>query len=135
MKNNLMLAIIIVVVGAGAGFAYLKFGKSTPSSPAPATPGPGAANIHVPGHETTGEWCAGHQIAEADCPWCKPSLIESKGFCKGLDVAEALCSVCSPALIAGFKAEKDWGAGHNIPESQCAECKAGNLPPDERGPK
>jgi hypothetical protein len=29
-------------------------------------------------------------------------------------------------------AENDWCAGHDIPESQCELCKAGELPPGEK---
>ncbi len=151
MKNTIVIAGIMIAIGAGAGFAYLKFGKTTSPLPTPtisvhdtsdghdhdAPDGHGHhaadGHGHVPGHEPAGEWCAGHQIAETDCPWCMPSLIESRGFCDAHDVAEALCTVCNPALVAGFKAENDWCAGHNVPESQCAQCLAGNLPPGERG--
>ena len=85
-------------------------------------------------HDTgaDGAFCARHQLPEADCPWCDRSLIEAKGHCGEHDVAEALCSRCNPALIPGFKAENDWCAGHGVPESQCALCKGGDLPPGER---
>lgn len=73
--------------------------------------------------------CAKHQIAEARCPWCDPSLIETLGHCGGHDVPEAFCSRCTPALIPGFKAENDWCAGHNLPESQCVLCNPELLAP------
>jgi cobalt-zinc-cadmium efflux system membrane fusion protein len=68
------------------------------------------------------EMCPEHGIAEADCPWCHPSLIETMGMCGGHGVPEALCSRCNPDLIAGFKAANDWCAGHDLPESQCLLC-------------
>ncbi len=129
MKNNLILAILAVVLGAGAGFAYLRFGNT---SPAPAIVKPDQPDGHADGAHPAGEWCAGHQIAEADCPWCKPSLIEARGMCPEHGVPEALCSRCNMALIAGFKVQNDWCAGHDLPESQCLKCKAGDLPADER---
>ena len=115
MKKNLLFAVVLVLVGAVGAFAYLKIGgRDTEDKPPDA-----------------GEFCNKHQIAEKDCPWCDPSLIESKGQCPGHGVPEALCSQCNPALIPGVKAENDWCAGHSLPESQCAACKAGDLPPGE----
>ena len=72
--------------------------------------------------ETAPAFCEEHQIAEAQCPFCDPSLIEAKGQCIGHGVPEALCTICDPAVIAGFKATGDWCGGHNIPESQCTIC-------------
>lgn len=63
-----------------------------------------------------------HGIAEARCPFCTPSLIESEGFCGGHDVAEALCVKCRPYLKTAFIAAGDWCAKHDTPESQCATC-------------
>ncbi|MCR4318358.1 MAG: efflux RND transporter periplasmic adaptor subunit [Planctomycetes bacterium] len=68
------------------------------------------------------EWCDEHGIAEAECAWCDPSLIESEGYCEGHGVAEALCWKCKPAVIAGYKAEKDWCEEHELPESRCKIC-------------
>lgn len=140
MKTNIILVIALLVVGAAGAFAYLKLSKGGTDAPAPAaatSPVPAAAGEpadHAPGHaHGEGEWCAGHQIAEAECPWCMPSLIEKLGHCAEHDVAEALCSRCNPKLIPGFKAENDWCAGHGLPESQCKLCQAGHLPPDEQG--
>jgi biotin carboxyl carrier protein len=67
-------------------------------------------------------FCDEHQIAEAHCPFCNPSLIESMGHCAGHNIAEALCYQCNPALIPAFKAVGDWCAGHDRPESQCYIC-------------
>lgn len=67
-------------------------------------------------------FCEEHQIAEAQCPYCDPSLIESLGFCHGHGVPEAFCYLCNPALIPAFKAVGDWCAGHDRPESQCYIC-------------
>lgn len=63
-----------------------------------------------------------HGIAQAKCPFCTPSLIESDGFCKEHDIAEALCVKCRPYLEAAFKAKGDWCNEHGTPESQCVEC-------------
>jgi hypothetical protein len=63
-----------------------------------------------------------HGIAQAKCPFCTPSLIESEGFCGGHNVAEALCVKCRPFLEVAFKAKGDWCAEHNTPESQCVVC-------------
>jgi len=78
-------------------------------------------------------FCITHQIAEKDCPWCDPGIIEKHGHCKEHGVPEALCSQCNPDLIAGFKAESDWCAGHAVPESQCELCggSCGAAVPDE----
>jgi len=67
-------------------------------------------------------FCEEHQIAEAQCPFCDPSLVESLGHCNGHDVPEAFCYQCNPALIPAFKAAGDWCAGHERPESQCYIC-------------
>jgi cobalt-zinc-cadmium efflux system membrane fusion protein len=67
-------------------------------------------------------WCEEHQISEAQCPFCDPSLVETLGHCKGHDVPEAFCYQCNPALIPAFKAVGDWCGGHDRPESQCYIC-------------
>lgn len=63
-----------------------------------------------------------HGIAEAKCPFCTPSLIDSAGFCEGHGVAEALCVECRPFMKTAFQAKGDWCAEHNTPESQCTIC-------------
>jgi cobalt-zinc-cadmium efflux system membrane fusion protein len=72
--------------------------------------------------EATAAFCQEHQIAEAQCPFCDPSLIESLGHCNGHGVPEAFCYQCNAALIPAFKAVGDWCAGHDRPESQCYIC-------------
>lgn len=67
-------------------------------------------------------FCEEHQIAEAQCPWCHPDLVQSLGFCQGHGVPEAFCYQCNPALIPAFQAVGDWCAGHDRPESQCYLC-------------
>ncbi len=115
MSKNVIFAVLLVLVGVGGALMYLRVtGDDDGSKKAP-----------------TADFCAEHQIAEVDCPWCDASLIESKGMCPEHGVLEALCASCNPALIAGFKAERDWCAGHETPESQCELCKAGHLPPGE----
>lgn len=106
MKKSIVAAALLIVLGAGGAFVYfLRSRSSGEGGTAPAA-----------------EFCAEHQIAEKDCPWCDPSLIEKKGQCGGHGVPEALCTKCNPALIPGFKVERDWCAGHDVPESQCTIC-------------
>ncbi len=80
-----------------------------------------------------GAFCAEHQIAEAQCPFCNPSLIESMGPCPGHGVPEALCYQCNSALIPAFKAVGDWCAPHERPESQCAICNPEVAPANAGG--
>lgn len=63
-----------------------------------------------------------HGIAQAKCPFCTPSLIETMGFCGGHNVPEALCVKCNSYMEIAFKAKGDWCAEHNTPESQCVAC-------------
>ena len=114
--KNVLIGVILILAGAAGAFAYPRATRT------PATQLGGSA---VPGA------CADHGVPGEDCPWCDPSLIETKGECPEHGVPEALCSRCNPALIAGFKAAGDWCADHAVPESQCALCKAGQLPPGE----
>jgi cobalt-zinc-cadmium efflux system membrane fusion protein len=67
-------------------------------------------------------FCEEHQIAEAQCAWCNPELIETLGWCNGHDIPEAFCYRCNPALVPAFQAIGDWCAGHDRPESQCYIC-------------
>lgn len=67
-------------------------------------------------------FCEEHQIAEEQCPFCHPELVETLGWCNGHDVPEAFCYQCNPALIPAFQAAGDWCAGHDRPESQCYLC-------------
>ncbi len=83
-----------------------------------------------------GAFCDEHQIAEAQCPFCDPSLIEKLGHCSEHGVPEALCYQCNPALIPAFKATGDWCGGHDRPESQCYICNPELAPEkkEESGP-
>lgn len=115
MTKNVVIAVLLVLVGAGGALVYLKItGDDDGARKAPMA-----------------DFCATHQIAEKDCPWCDASLIEAMGMCPEHGAPEALCATCNPALIPGFKAERDWCAGHGVPESQCDLCKAGQFPPGE----
>jgi cobalt-zinc-cadmium efflux system membrane fusion protein len=67
-------------------------------------------------------FCEEHHIAEAQCPYCHPELVDTLGWCNGHDVPEAFCYQCNPALIPAFQAAGDWCAGHDRPESQCTIC-------------
>lgn len=68
------------------------------------------------------DFCVEHDIAESQCPYCRPELVETLGFCHGHGVPEAFCYLCNPALIPAFKAVGDWCGGHDRPESQCYIC-------------
>lgn len=109
MKKNALIGALFAVLGAGGAYRYLATARS-PSTGETAVQGAASA------------FCAEHQIAEAECPWCDPGLIEKGGACTEHGVPEALCSRCNPRLIAGFEAENDWCGGHGIPESQCILC-------------
>jgi len=115
MKKNIVIAVLLMVIGAGGAVIYLRITRTSSDAE----------------KGCTSDFCAGHQIAEKDCPWCDPSMVERKGMCSEHGVPEALCSRCNPALIVGFKAENDWCTGHAVPESQCDLCKGGDLPPGE----
>jgi len=115
MMKNMVIAILLVSIGAGGALMYLRVTRASSDV----------------AKSSAADFCAKHQIAEKECPWCDSSLLVSKGQCAGHGVPEALCTKCNPALIAGFKAENDWCAGHAVPESQCALCKGGDLPPGE----
>lgn len=119
MLKQIIVSVILIAIGAIGSYFYLQSNQNN-------------QKLHIEGHVHGKEFCSLHQIAEAECPWCDPSLIERLGFCKGHNVPEAFCSRCNPKLIAGFKAEKDWCAGHEIPESQCIKCKMGKFPPGEK---
>jgi len=75
-----------------------------------------------PSNTSETDFCQEHQIAESQCPFCNPELVESLGFCFGHDVPEAFCYQCNEALIPAFKAIGDWCGGHDRPESQCYIC-------------
>ena len=112
--KKIVMAMLLVVLGAGGALTYLRV-----------TRGSGGAAV-----TSAADFCSKHQIVEKDCPWCDPSLV-ANGPCPEHGVSKALCTKCNPILIAGFKAENDWCAGHAVPESQCALCKGGELPPGE----
>jgi hypothetical protein len=107
MKKNILIAITLMIAGAASALLYLNPDRSDEST------------ITDP----QSAFCARHQIAEKDCPWCDLSLVDKLGICPGHGVPEALCSRCNTALIPGFKAEGDWCVGHTVPESQCAVCR------------
>ncbi len=124
--KKVLVGVVLLAVGAGAGLLYVSQNRASPQNLPPDSAEQNAG--------ADGAFCAHHQLAEADCPWCDTSLIEKKGQCGGHGVPEALCSRCNAALIPGFKAENDWCAGHDVPESQCTRCKGGDLPPGELPP-
>lgn len=66
--------------------------------------------------------CADHGVSAAECPFCHPELVASKGECAEHGGPEALCFACRPGLEPAFRAMNDWCAGHDRPESQCYLC-------------
>lgn len=125
-KTTALVAFVALACGVGLTLAVV--GVSRPHSPTAHDSKDHTGHAHA---AEDGAFCVEHQIAEARCPWCDPTLIESLGWCDGHGVPEALCSRCTPALIPGFKAENDWCAGHDVPESQCELCDHG---PTEQTP-
>jgi cobalt-zinc-cadmium efflux system membrane fusion protein len=114
---------------AWALWLALMLGVAACDSPEPAAEA--EAEDHTgQGHETAAaapaaDWCAEHAIADSDCPFCNPGLVEARGWCAEHDVAEALCWVCSPALVAAYEAVGDWCGEHGVPESRCVACNPG----------
>lgn len=135
MKPVAIAAIAIILFGAGAGGAWWFVSQRGAASGGAGGSNEHAGHDHGPaGEEAEGSHgtpieipadaslCEKHRIPQVVCPFCDPSLIQSRGHCGEHDVAEALCTRCSPILIAAFKAEKDWCAEHELPESQCLIC-------------
>ena len=109
MTKKILIGALLIALGAGGAYVYLAAARRSPAG-------------ELGGQERASAFCAKHQIAEAECPWCKPSLVEQGGTCPEHGVPEALCTKCNSRLIPGFKAENDWCGGHDVPESQCALC-------------
>ena len=132
MKQVIITVVVIALfaAGLGAGYFYLKKNQSTGSTPEPTEPVAGETQMNEapaqhgsfptipPGAAT----CSTHRVPEMICPFCNPDVVDEFGHCGGHDVAEALCTRCHPILISAFKAEGDWCAEHNLPESQCQIC-------------
>lgn len=125
--KSVIIMIVLFVVGVGAAVLYLRSSTSAPSAPnariSDSDPH-GAEAAAAKG----GPMCAKHHIPESIDAFCHPELVEKLGHCSGHDVAEAFCTRCSPTLIAAFKAEGDWCAEHGLPESQCKQCNADAAP-------
>ena len=102
MNRSIVLALVLAL-GATAGCAE----DTTPAdTPAPA-PAAGMCK---------------HRIADADCPFCHKELVAKLGECKEHNVAEALCWQCKPSLATAYKMEGDWCGEHGLPESKCTLC-------------
>lgn len=71
-----------------------------------------------------------HGLSSENCPFCDPSLVERLGQCPGHEVPEAFCTRCNPSLVVAFQAVGDWCVAHELPESQCAICNPGLLSAD-----
>jgi hypothetical protein len=98
MSKNIISIVVIVFVGLVAWFLPQSEAKASPQTP-----------------------CAVHQTA--NCPFCHPQLIQKMGLCKEHDnIPEAQCVLCRPELKRAYQQEKDWCAGHSVPESQCTTC-------------
>lgn len=110
-KKAIALGVVLVALLVGAGWRMTHMQQGAAARPTPDAPA-------APEASGTCE----HTIAHADCPFCTPSLIESKGWCNGHNVPEAVCTRCNKAVIPAFKAKGDWCGGHDLPESQCVKC-------------
>lgn len=109
MKNkNVWLGITAVALLAGFGYRFHALRGSVAGSST------GASGADTGACE--------HTIARSECPFCTPSLLESRGWCGGHGVPEALCTRCHRDLIPAFQAKGDWCAEHALPESQCRTC-------------
>ncbi len=87
--------------------------------------------------EGSGDVTCDHEMKRADCPFCTPELIVTKGFCEGHGVPEAFCHLCDPDVVPAFKARGDWCAEHEAPESLCPVCSPAFKPaaePESQGP-
>ena len=65
MKIKMLMGSLLVLLGAGGAYFYLKHSR--------------AGQDKTPPKSLVAGMCAKLQIAEEDCPWCDPSLIEKKG--------------------------------------------------------
>lgn len=110
---------VILIVGAVAIVGAATVVYFTHDTDAPPNDGTPVTKTDAPPAD---DWCVEHEIAESQCPFCNPKLIEELGWCGGHDVPEAFCTRCNPNLIPAFKAVGDWCAGHDLPESQCLIC-------------
>ncbi len=124
MKSTKICTLIIILLALGLFSAC----GSPDDSPGEAVDAH-AGHDHGPGEgqgspvaDTNDQWCAEHEIAESECPFCNPGLIDSMGWCAGHNLPEALCYQCNNNLVAAFKAVGDWCGGHDRPESQCYLC-------------
>jgi hypothetical protein len=117
MNQTTIVVIVCLLLGIGGTTAYFTL----------VAPG-GSQPTEQPAAQAEADaYCKEHKIAEAACPFCSPDLIAKMGECKSHGFPEALCYQCNPKLMAGFKAEGDWCAGHNVPESQCELCDYGAV--------
>ena len=67
---------------------------------------------------------AGHGDAEEE-PHAETGHDHGAEWCAEHDVPEAACTQCDPTLVAAFKAKGDWCGEHSLPESQCEACNPG----------
>lgn len=125
MMRNLMktvgIGVILLAVTGGAFVLARNTGWTPWARPASATATAESAGTEI---AAAGETCP-HSLIADECPFCTPSLIESKGFCNGHGVPEALCHLCDPSVIPAFKAQGDWCEEHDAPESLCPVCNPG----------
>ena len=117
MSRSSIVVVALALVVSVSATVYVTRKSDTPSTEQP---------------KPADDWCAEHAIAESECPFCDPGLVEKLGWCGGHDVPEAYCTRCNSRLIAAFKSVDDWCAEHGLPESQCLVCnpkpKAGSTP-------
>jgi cobalt-zinc-cadmium efflux system membrane fusion protein len=116
VRNPIVTAFATLVLAIASGCGQ-KGGEKAAQGGAQST-----THAPAPHAAPAGAMCAEHKIAEAQCVWCDPTLVEKLGFCTGHGVPEAYCYQCNTALIPAFQAVGDWCAEHNRPESQCYIC-------------
>lgn len=122
--KNVIIIVVMLALGAAGAWIYLSAGREAEHDHGTATNQNAADLLHGgTAAQANAPKCAKHGIPDAICAFCHPNLVEDLGFCRGHNVAEAFCTRCSPVLIAAFKAENDWCAEHELPESQCLICQ------------
>jgi cobalt-zinc-cadmium efflux system membrane fusion protein len=114
--------VLVVILAGAAGVIYANRGRFSAGE---RRVGQAAHAGHGDAASATADACP-HTMPRDECPFCDPTLIEKLGECRGHGVPEALCWKCNDALVGAFKAQNDWCAEHDAPESLCPICS-----PDE----
>jgi hypothetical protein len=122
--KNVIIIVVMLALGSTGAWIYLKAQGKPGGEHGVATNRAAEQLLYADSAiQAAAPQCATHNIPDAICAFCHSDLIEGLGFCRGHNVPEAFCTRCSPVLIAAFKAENDWCAEHELPESQCLICQ------------